>query len=179
MTSILDPIEHQRLLADLENVCEVANVPRTYVHQSMAQHCGAAEIEWVRNFRQNRIDGVGGLCLTGPNGETRAMAICGALLRNFIDARIVSVNQLIAAGVTGNSKPVEIPDPSVLIVPNLYVSTHGKAMTSWQIQSLYDTFLGRLTANRPSVVYIESMSGLADAYGAVFAEHLIKHFTQA
>ena len=176
--SILDPVEHSRLLADLDGVCATANVQQIYVHQSMAEFCNQTEIKWVADFRENRAKGIGGLLLTGTLGE-RYQAIAGALLRNFIDARVVSVNQLVAASNNQGKNSVEIPDPTVLVIPNLFVSSHGKAMTSWQIQALYDILLGRLTSNRPTVAYIESVVGLSEAFGVVFAEHLTTHFVQS
>lgn len=178
MNSLLDPVEHSRLIADLEGICTTANVQQIYVHQSMSKFCSPTEIKWVADFRENRAMGVGGLLLTGVLGE-RYQAIAGALLRNFIDARVVSVNQLVAASNSNGKHVVEIPDPTVLVIPNLFVSSYGKAMTSWQIQALYDILLGRLTSNRPTVAYIESVAGLSEAFGVVFAEHLTTHFVQS
>lgn len=178
MSEVLDPVEHHRLIADIEGVCSTANVQQIYVRQSMSKFCTPTEVQWVGNFRENRAKGLGGLLLTGVLGD-RYQAITGALIRNFIDARVVSVNQLVAASNSQGKNAVEIPDPTVLVIPNLFVSSHGKAMTSWQIQSLYDILLGRLTANRPTVAYVESLAGVADAYGVVFAEHLTTHFTQS
>src|SRR5512135_3511542 len=146
--SILNKVDHAQLLKDIEHVCEVANIPQAYLHHSMTEVCNEAEIEWVRNFPAYRAGGLGGLCLTGTNSEPRCMAIVAALLRNFIDARIVTLNTLIEA-----SKTASVPDPTVLVIPNLFVSTAGKSMTSWQIQAIYDILLHRFITNKPTVVY--------------------------
>lgn len=169
--SILDAVVHARLLQDLDHICLTANIPPLYLHQSMAVHCSASEMEWVQNYPLHRLSTLGGLCLTGKNSESRCMAICAALLRNFIDARVVTLNQLVESA----GKP-DTQSPSVLIVPNLYVTTHGKSLTSWQIQSLYDILLSRYTTNRPTVVYIEDKQGVLNAYGSLLYEHLEQHF---
>lgn len=177
--TILDPEVHKRLLMDIEQVCAVANVPRQFVHKSMKTpefHCSKVDIEWVKNFHVHRQEGKS-LLLTGKHGESRCMAIAGALVRNFIDARIVSVNQLIAAS-SSNSKE-SIPDPTVLVIPNLFVPTHGKAMTGWQVQALYDILLARLIANRPTVAYVDSAFGITEAYGTLFADHLTNNYIAA
>lgn len=172
--SVLDKQVHERLILDLPHVCEVAGVPPRYVHQSMKTVCHAQEIDWVANYNQNRVEGIGGVVLTGAASEDRGMAITGALLRNFIDARFITLNQLI----DGVSKG-DVPDPSVMVIPNLFVVTPGKGLTSWQIQSLYDVLLARYTASKPTVVYVQSMNGLADAYGKLIHDHLQNHFVIA
>lgn len=169
--SILDPVEHHRLMADMESVCQTANVPPQYIHHSMGEWCKEGEIDWVRNFHQYR-EKKAGLVLHGrDHPANRCMSICGALLRNFIDARLVQVNTL-----TDQSKKDELPNPTVMIIQNLYIHTTGKAMTSWQIQTIYDILISRMTANRPTVMYVESMSSLASAYGPVFHDHLVTNY---
>jgi hypothetical protein len=168
--SILDDVEHQRLLMDIEHVCTTANIPQSFVHTSMAKFCLPNDVEWVMNYPMEKAAGRGGLVITGSNSEPRCMAITGALIRNFIDARVVTLNSLIEDAKTRAS------DPTVMVIPNLFMSTHGKPMTSWQIQKLYDILLNRLVSNRLTVVYVQDMNQLADAYGSLMAEHLTNHF---
>jgi hypothetical protein len=169
--SILDKDLHSRLLADLNHVCELANVPATFVHQSMKGVAEEADIKWVKGFNVARNSGKAGLIIMGHNPEVRMMAIAGALLRNFIDARILPLNTLLTLAEKGGA-----PEPSVLLVPNLFLRSAGKAIPAWKIQIIYDLLLHRLTSNKPSVLYVESMNALADAYGQVFADHLMAHY---
>jgi hypothetical protein len=167
---VLDPVVHGRIIADMERVCEIANVPASFIRHSMKSFCQDGEIEWVRSFNVSRKDGLGGLALVGADhAETRCMAIAGTLVRNFIDARVISLNTIV-------SHPVEAMEPTVLVVPNLYLNSFGKQLTAWQVQSVYDVLLNRLTANKPTVVCVESLEGLKLAYGPVFAEHIKEHF---
>jgi hypothetical protein len=169
--SMLDAVEHSRILADLEGVCLTASLPQIYLHHSMAEFCNPIDMDWVKNFKQYRSEGVGGLLLLGASAETRSMAICGALIRNFIDARIMTLNALI--------EDKERQDPTVLVVPNLFFALHGKPLTSWQIQTLYDALLHRLTVNKPTVVYVESMASLRSEYGPLVADHIETHFLES
>jgi hypothetical protein len=173
--SVLDEVQHARLIADMQNVCETANVPRQFMYKSAKEYCGVREIDWIRRFPGLRAQGVGGLVMIGtPKAETRCMAIAAALVRNFIDARVMPLNTVLELKEKG-----ALPEPSVLIIPNMYVSTVGRSLPAWKIQTLYDVLLGRLTANKPTVLYIEDMDAMTNAYGPVFREHIEEHFMQA
>jgi hypothetical protein len=170
-TSMLDAVEHKRIISDMEHVLTTANLPEKYLHESMIPHCHSTEVNWVRNFRAFRKTHAGLIIIGGDDPETRCHAICGALIRNFIDARIITLNTVIENMDTG-----DIPNPTVLIMPNLFVEMHGKGLTSWQTQGMYDVFLARYSSRRPSIMYVQSMEKLEKAYGSVFAGHLNTHY---
>jgi hypothetical protein len=165
---VLDPIVHQRIIADMARFCEIANVPANFVRHSMKGYCNEGEIEWVRQFNVHLKNNVGGLVIIGNDRpETRCMAIAGTLVRQFIDARIMSLNHLVA-------NPEEAALPTVLVVPNLHMKSFGNPLTAWQIQTVYDVLLSRLVKNKPTVVCVENLQAMGDAYGPVFMEHLNK-----
>lgn len=165
--TVLDPVRHQRLIQDLDHVCTIANTPRKYVMESMTTFCDSNEVDWVVNFRLYR-GMYPGLVLVGkPNTEERCMAISGALIRNFIDSRVVTLSTLLDAAEAGTA-----PDPTVMVIPNLYVSSYGKTLPAWKVASVYDLLINRWTANKPTVIAVESLLGLQQAYGLAFSQHL-------
>lgn len=172
--SLLDPVRHARLIQDLDHVCTVANVPKSFVHRSMKSYCDADEIDYVVNFRIYRQSYAGMVIIGKSNPDTRCMAICGALVRNFIDARVVPLNTLL-----DSMESSVVPDPTVLIVPNLFVQQVGKALPAWKIQQVYDLLLSRFTSNKPTVVAVESLAGLQQSYGLAFAQHLQSNYRSA
>ena len=174
---VIDPIRHERLLADLSSVCDTASIPAHFIHKSMRDDCNAQEIDWVLNFKKYRQEGTAGLMLSGENTTTRCMLICAALLRNFIDARVMLLNSIINSSTKTGSEEAE--EPTVLIVPNLHFTTEGKAYTSWQVQSLHDVLLRRFVTNKPTVVAFDSLDKLGHSYGISFLEHLKTNFKQA
>ena len=176
----MDPVRHSRLLADLEGVSETAHIPQQYILHSMKTLCTPSDIEWVINFRKYRQDGVAGLILSGKDVGSRSMAIGGALLRNFIDARIVTAKDLYNSGTEGKGHASEdVLKPTVIIVPNLFVESSGKALASWQVQAMYDVLITRFAANKPTVVGVESLLQLGSAYGSMFMEHLESNFKKS
>lgn len=170
MTGIMDPVAHARLIADLPHICDVAGVRPSFMEESMVGYCSPAEVEWVRQFPQKfkmgKLDL--GLVLEGVSkSSTRCQAIAAALIRNFIDARVIPLNRLLEMHNEG-----QVPMPTVLLIPNLYVSAVGTGIPAWRIQVAYDLLLQRSVKNKSSVVCIEEMGSLGMAYGAHFVDFL-------
>jgi hypothetical protein len=174
--SLLDPVVHARLLADIEGVCAMANIPRHMLHSSASEYCGPSELEWLTNYPVNKASGKG-LLMTGkftnPSPETRMMAMAGAFLRNFVDARLIPLNSLLEMV----EDKVDC-DATVLLVPNLYLRQGGKTLPSWKMQQMYDHLLGRLTAGKLTVLYVEDMQAMAAEYGPAFLGHLTDHYRE-
>lgn len=170
---VLDPVYHQRLIADMAHVCATANVSEAVVRQSAKPYLNKVELEWVTSFPEYRSKGIG-LVITGLHSiapETKIMAICGALLRNFIDARVMSLNSVIKSAEAGSP-----PDPTVLLIPNLYAATKTAALPSWKMQILYDVLLRRRAMSRPTVAYIENLEEFGTEHGALMAQHFTDHY---
>lgn len=164
------PPVHPRIIQDIRRICETANVPEKYVMNSMRSVCNENEIEWVRCFNSKRRDGVGGLVILGTEmTEVRCMAITGTLVRNFVDARIMTLGQVL-------EHPADAMVPSCLVVPNFFIDSYGKQFTAWQLQAVYDVMLNRLTQNKPTVVCVQDLEKMGTAYGPVFENHLREHY---
>jgi hypothetical protein len=123
----------------------------------------------VVNFRLYR-GSIAGLVLDGKsNPDTRCMAICGAFVRNFIDARVFSLTDLVDCV---QDKDKDVPEPTVMLIPNLFVPS----LPVWKSSLVYDVLLRRLTLNLPTVVAVESMAKLRNTYGETFFQHLTSHY---
>lgn len=154
--SMLDPVGHARILKDLDAISERSGVPKRFLHESAALHCGPAELDWLLNYYQV---GHPGLKITGMRALDRCMAIGGALIRNYIDARVRTMDQMI-------DDPVEA---TVLICPNFYTLGHkGQTLPGWRVQKLYDVLCERYKQDQPTVVWTESLEGLKEYGNAVY-----------
>lgn len=169
--SILNPVDHARLIQDLPHICRVANVLPTYVHKSMQGVCSATEVSWVQGFRKHQQDGTGLLLAGVSNPEARLMSIAGALLRNYVDARVFSVSSVLSMKEANN-----LPDCTVLLIPNLFMRSKGTGLPSWKVQIIYDLLLSRLVSNKPTVAYVEDIEALASEYGTLFSDHLTNNY---
>jgi len=168
MTTILNKDVHAGLLADIDGIAETAGVQPRFLHSSMTEHCGAAEVDWVKHFKRYRAEGLPGLLLDGiQKPDTRCQAIAAALLRNFIDARVMPLNQVLELQKAGH-----MPQPSVLLIPNLYILLPGKGLPPWQVQAIYDVLLHRAVKSMPTVAYVQDKDEMSKVYGIPFADFL-------
>lgn len=168
---------HSRILADIDNICRRANVPKKMLDQSAKEYCSGTELQWLTRFpfyqRKNQ-----GLVLLGkhtPGPDIKMMAMASALLRNYVDARLLTVQGLLQDYENGGVAP----DPTVLFVPNLFVRQGGKGLPSWKMQLVYDLLLSRFTSGRISVLYVEDLGAMAAEYGQLFAQHLEANYQMA
>lgn len=175
--SILDEQYHARLIADIDYYAGIAGIPVDMLHHPMATHCSPAEVDWITNIMLHRQDGKAGLCLTGvqPGNpvETRMMAMGAALLRNYVDARVVTMTTVLHDYEKG-----EEASPTVMLIPNFYVEYKGgKPSTNWQVQLLQDLLLRRMVEKKITIIYVQSLEGLKTNFGAAIGNFIESHWT--
>jgi hypothetical protein len=97
-SKILDPKYHQPLLADMERLLDVANVPPEYLFKSTNGVCTEEEVNWAADVR--KAGNKRGLMYLGKFGievEERMLSLSAMWLRNYIDVRYTSFNVAIQA----------------------------------------------------------------------------------
>ncbi len=130
--------------------------------------CKDVECDWYKNFWAYKKAGKPGLLLHGVSRpDTRCQLIAAALIRNFIDARVIPVNTLLDLRKEGT-----LPVPTVLLIPNFYLEVLNRSTPAWQLQALYDILLNRAIRSKPTVIYVENLDKLAKVYGAPFRDFL-------
>src|SRR5574337_715786 len=132
-------------------------------------------MEWLKHYPEHAKSGMG-LLVTGAQSiapSTKCFAIAGALLRNFVDARVITRDTLLKALEAEREL-----SPTVLLMPNLFTVTAGKSLPDWRVQLLYDALLARRAAGKPTVAYVEDLHALTEVYGTVFAQHLHDDYVQ-
>jgi len=163
---------HQDLVLEIDVLCRIAGIRKEWVARKMSDVCSAKELEWVSNSPTHARNDIAGLVYVGVSDvEDRMNAMCGAFLRNFIDARVVTVQQLI--------EPSGGPNPTVLLCPNFFLAKGaGGDVAQWESTRLYGLLLQRFNQGRLSVLYVADMDVLGTQYGAVFQKHIERHYTE-
>lgn len=165
---MLDPNRHARIIADRENLCATAGIQGRFLDESMGKYCSDQEVQWVVKFWKNRKAGILGMVMNGlPKPDSRCQAIAGAFIRNYIDARVMPLNTIIDL-----QQEKDLPSPTVLLIPNLFIVQTGKALPPWRIQIIHDILIARSLREKLTVVYVEDLDGLRKAYGKPFYEFL-------
>lgn len=168
--SVIDPVRHQKLLADIDAVLARGHISKAALFQSATEVCAPGELEWLKEYRKN-AEQVRGLVLTGvpkagAGPEKKFMAMAACLIRNFVDAQVLSL------GTVVDSLESDAPDCTVLLIPNLYVRQGAKTIPSWQMQKVSDLLLSRLVSSQITCCYVDSMEHLGTEYGQNIVSHL-------
>ncbi len=169
-TKLLDRDVHARLIQDIDRIVRRAAVPLEAVCTPLSRYCGEQEIEWVKQIKKHIAAGKFGAMYHGdqPQIERRMMWIAGACIRNFIDARVVSLLDVLQGVKSGDDST-----PTITLVPNFYVE--GLELAKWQVQQLHDWLISRMIENKVTIVYVENRIALQKAYGSQIANHLTQY----
>ncbi len=176
-SGVLDPSVHGRLLQNLDHFAQKANIQKHMITMKMSEfNCTKQEINYVKTIKRKSADGIYGLVYTGKEDGssviTRMMAIAGACLRNFVDAKVMTIQELLSELKEGTP-----PEVSVLLVPNFFISrAEGGKIADWHIAELLGLLYSRMATGKQTLLYVSDFEALRKAYGDPMATHLEQHF---
>jgi hypothetical protein len=172
---ILEVESHYPLVERLEDFAAQANVPSYYVYNTrMADYCSKEEIDYARKFRSWTSQNVAGLLYMGSlqSVEDRMLAMAGALLRNYIQVRVLTMQSLVAA-----LRELDPVDETMVMVPNFFLySGSGSSMPEWQAAMLSDWLIGRFTKGKQTAVYVSDLDGCMERLGGMVMNHFRSHY---
>ena len=168
--SPLDREIHGELIRDAAMYARLAGIRPEWLWQPLSVHVGPEEISWVKAYRMLRDQGTRGLIYVGDAADVndRMQAMVGALIRNFIDARIRPISQAIT-----RIGPIEESPPaacSVLFLPDL--CTMPDALPGWFVRETISLFMEREAAGKQTVCYVRDLDMLRAVYGDTLYELL-------
>ena len=168
-SGLLDKEFHERLLTDLEQLTGKAGVPMHAVWSRLSDYCTSSEVAWVKDLRTS-LDC--GLVFYGDNFainvEDKMVAIAGVCLRNYTDARVMPVQDVIR-----RLKDDNMPSPTVLLIPNFCIHKDGGGdLPTWDTSHLMGLLITRSGKGLKTVLYCQSLEVAEKQYGPLFRKHL-------
>jgi hypothetical protein len=163
---LIDEQYHDQLLADIAAVVRQAGIPERYVWHSITEYCGADEVDYVSNFKKADCE-IGMMYIgkvAGKPVNERMMAIAGACLRNYINAKVMTLYD-----VLGALKEGDMPSPTVLLIPDFF---DGSKVADWQINGLLGMLYKREQQDKKTIIYISDWKAMQKQYGEQFTSHL-------
>lgn len=160
--------KHGRLIPDIEHYARGAGIHPQFIYRKAANWCSESELDWLRGLPTMEHTMMGGYYTGYPAGtsiDVRMMAMAGALVRNFIPAKVVTVDEVLE-GVKGD----------VWFLPDFFLE--GAALPGWKAQELLQRLHKHFAAMNRAVLYVESMSKMKGAYGAAIHRFVEQHFEQ-
>lgn len=167
---------HERLVADLDNYARDAGVMPHFICEPMPEMTEQVEI-YLRRFRHHSGEGVAGVCFSKRSklpvpADQYLSCIAGALVRNFVRARVMTLGAVIDANATNS-----MPNLSCLLIPNFfYPATEGGTVASWQISALHDLLVARQVAGLQTIIYASDVNLMAKEYGLAFREMIDSYY---
>jgi len=98
---------------------------------------------------------------TKAEPERHMAALAGALVRNFVRARVMTLGKVLDA----MAKHEEV-EATCLLIPNFHLSKNeGGNIASWQVQHLHDLLVQRGQSGLQTVVYVSDFDSLRHDFG--------------
>jgi len=176
-TNVLHKDVHMSLVKNLDKISLATGVPKKFIWTEDTDNvCTKHEWKFIVKCRKYRSDGYAGLIITNNStqihsAEEKMMMMAGKLIRNFIDARLVIVQDLLDEMKEGYKD-----DSDVLLIPNFFIPKKGIALPDWQVNTLQGLLIKRLCAGDLTILYVQSMDDLKKSYGAAMYNHLNQHY---
>lgn len=165
----LRPGIHDTLVAEINRIAHEAGIsPRDITGADYA--LTVEELAYLTDFRKVGQTGALGLIYVGqhsPPAIARARSVCGALLRNFITARLIVREELVSDLFDNRRQPradlVAVPDFGYKDAP----ASTRRALVSW--------LMGRIARGGQTLLGVPDKATLMETFGAEAPQYL-KHF---
>jgi hypothetical protein len=171
---------HERLVADIDNYALDAGIQPHWIWRALPDDFTKTEIEYLKSFRKHLQGGTGvsGLVYSGTNGagkmEARMSAMAGALVRNFIRARVMTLGTVLDL-----LQSKDMPDITCILIPNFfYTEAEGGSIAKWQVSALLDFLSQRQVTGQQTVLFASNKAVLRKEYGLGFGELVTNHFIE-
>lgn len=169
-SGLIDEQHHDQLLADIQGVIRQAGIPIEYVWTSVKEFCGGDELDFVASIKQEECPL--GMMYVGefdkPPVNERMMAIAGACLRNYINAKVMTVQD-----VLGALKTDSMSSPTVLLIPNFFIGKgSGGHIAEWEKSNLLGLLYRRQQDSKKTVIYVSNLKDMEAEYGKPFVDHV-------
>jgi len=165
--SILHEPKYEALVSDLENICKVAGMYNSmqYVWNTANGALNDYEIGWILEYHKQHEIGYFLALFSGKHAiaQDKMMRMVGAFLRNFIDARIYPLDEVLESEV--------IADCRVLFIPDFHFSDLSSNTPKWRVKKIYDMLQNRSRAGKQTVLYCQA-ANLQSNYGKLMESYI-------
>src|SRR5271166_2149180 len=169
-SGVLDEAQHARLVQDIARYAKDAGIQPRWIASRMGDVCSPKELEYARKLNTHRAGGqIDGLCYfqettkADPLAHMNAMA--GALVRNFVRARVMTLGTVFDHLAKGGKV-----EASLLLIPNFCLSKdEGGSIAPWQAQAMIDLLLQRSADGQQTVLYATDIAAVKAMYGLLLA----------
>ncbi len=171
---VLDKKFHAPIIRRLDFFSVQTRVPVSYICSSAANHLSPDHLKALQKFHDWTNLGIGGLMVHGKANQSITSMFCaiaGFMIRNKIDARIYTLQELATdARLDGPG----LPNCNVLLIPDFHIV---EVRTNDWIRQTIDTIIYSRYANQQfTIIYCEDHKLMRSQYGKPLDMHFLKTY---
>lgn len=170
----LQPGKHDALADQIQVISEQTRIPERFIRSVGAkEYCSEYEMVWLRSAKKNMAAGHLGMIFYGNQTrlQNKLLAIGATLIRNYVDARVYSLSEILYAL---DHKYMEPPEATVLIIPDLCISDY--TIPKGQIHKLTGFLYKRFAAQKGMIAYVDSLESVGQTYGKSVLDNLMDNY---
>lgn len=172
---ILNYQKHWRMVQNIGMYAEQAGIPEYFIYNTSEGILLPKDVKYLEEFSSQFINGISGALFEGKeNFIDRMYCMVGVLTRNFIDARFITLQDLIKEIKAGNP-----PKNKLICIPNFALDkSEGGNVATWEMSNVLSWMLNSNSQGRQVVVYVETLDYINQQYGGVLRTHIDNHFLE-
>lgn len=167
-SGVLNYDTHSRMIPNIEFYAKQAGIPEQFIYTASDKILTERDLKYLNSWGHLGEKNLCGAYFTKASERyiERMQMIVAVVLRNMIDAKVITVQNLVKELKNGN--PV---DSKLVCIPNLCISKHqGGDIATWELSSVVGWLLQRQGLGYQTVVYIEDVKYIEAQYGTIIAE---------
>lgn len=174
-TGILNYQKHWRMVSNIEMYAEQSGIPEYFIYHTSEGILLPQDVKYLEEFSSQFIKGISGAVFEGKeNFIDRMYSMVGVLIRNFVDARFITLQDLIKEIKSGNS-----PKSKLICIPNFALDkSEGGNVATWEMSNVLSWMLNSHSQGRQVVIYVETLDYINQQYGGVLRTHIDNHFLE-
>lgn len=172
---ILSYEKHWRMVQNISFYAENAGIPEYFIYNSAIDILSPNEKAYLSGFNAQNGEGVSGAYYEGSGDFIDKMySMIGLLTRNFIDAKFLTLQDLIKALASG--KP---PKNKLVCIPNFALDKdQGGNVAPWELAKVLGWVLDAHSQGRQVIIYVDDLNYINQQFGSVLRNHIDNHFIE-
>ena len=157
---VIDPDFHDRLIQNLEGFARDANITPFWIGEPAQDHLPDTVLEWLRGIRNPQSHDLLLDNSSKLDGQVVCSAMAGALLRNYIGVKVMSLSDFIMT-VEKHSPASE----TCVLIPNFHTKGDSASLAPWRRGLLLDGLVKRQLAGHRTVLITNDAKAAGVDYG--------------
>lgn len=165
---------HERFVLNIEFYADMAGVPVHFLYHSAESIFSEKDTKYVAGWQDLDTSQISGGIYYGadPNIMDRMYAMVGLMLRNYIDAKFITAQNLLIELKEGREV-----ENTMVCIPNFCLpKSSGGNIAPWESATILGWVLSRHGNGKQTLLYTDKYNLIEKQYGMTLKHHINKNF---